>query len=176
MITTMGVSLFFADKEEFALGVSGLITFITGVILFYITKGAKRDLGKREGFLIVTFGWIVVSIFSAFPYIFSEMINGFSAAVFEAVSGLTTTGASVLTDIEVVHPSILLWRSLTQWFGGMGIIVLTVAILPLLGVGGVELFVAEAPGPTNDKIHPRIKDVAKRLWFIYLGLTVILTL
>jgi trk system potassium uptake protein TrkH len=110
-----------------------------------------------------------------FPYLFSGVLTTFSDALFESVSGLTTTGASVLNDIEAVPKGILFWRSLTQWIGGMGIIVLMVAIFPLLGIGGVELFVAEAPGSSLEKIHPRIKEIAKRLWYFYAGLSTLLT-
>ena len=105
------------------------------------------------------------------PYYLSGEFNGIADIFFETVSGFTTTGSSILNNIEQMPKSILFWRSITQWIGGMGIIVLTIAILPLLGVGGMELFANEAPGPTKDKIHPRIKETAKRLWFIYVGLT-----
>ncbi len=145
-----------------------------GSLIWIFSSKASKRIGKREGYLIVAFGWISVSIFSALPYIFSDVFPSITDAVFESVSGLTTTGATVLNDIEIVPEGLLFWRSLTQWIGGMGIIVLTVAIFPLLGIGGVELFVAEAPGPTSDKIHPRIKETAKRLWFIYVGLTILL--
>jgi len=104
----------------------------------------------------------------------SGITHGVTNSFFEAMSGLTTTGATILTDIEYVPRGILFWRSMTQWIGGMGIIVLTVALFPLLGIAGIELFVAEAPGPTSDKLHPRIKETAKRLWLIYVGLTALL--
>ncbi len=149
---------------------------ISGCSMWYLTRNTSRAIHKKEGFLIVAGGWIAVSLFSALPYYFSGVLPTVSQAVFESVSGLTTTGATVILDIESVPRAILFWRSLTQWIGGMGIIVLTVAIFPLLGIGGVELFVAEAPGPTSDKIHPRIKETAKRLWFIYLGLTLSLVI
>jgi len=112
-----------------------------------------------------------MSIFGALPYIISGSIPDFSNAFFETISGYTTTGASILTDIEAVPNGILFWRSLTQWIGGMGIIVLALAILPFLGIGGMQLFVAEAPGITPDKLQPRIQETAKRLWFLYVGLT-----
>ncbi|MEO1255776.1 MAG: TrkH family potassium uptake protein, partial [Bacteroidota bacterium] len=128
------------------------------------------------GYLIVALGWLFMVVFGMLPYLLSGTITSVPDALFETISGMTTTGASVLTDIEVQPRGILYWRSLTQWIGGMGIIVLTVAIFPLLGIGGIELFVAEAPGPTSDKIHPRIRETAKRLWLIYVGLTVFLTL
>ncbi len=137
-------------------------------------KSDRDKIGKREGYLIVTLGWLVLCLSGMLPYLFSHTVSGFSDAFFESTSGLTTTGASIFQDIEALPQSILLWRSLTQWIGGMGIIVLTVAILPLLGVSGIELFVAEAPGPKSEKIHPRIKETAKRLWLIYFGLTILL--
>ena len=146
-----------------------------GLPLFFIKVDAPR-IGKREGYLIVALGWLILCLAAAMPYLFNGTITTFSSAIFESTSGLTTTGASVLTDIEAVSKGMLFWRSLTQWIGGMGIIVLTVAIFPILGIGGVELFVAEAPGPTSDKIHPRIKETAKRLWLIYVGLTILLAL
>ena len=115
-----------------------------------------------------------MALFGTLPYIFSGVIPNFTDAFFETMSGFTTTGASVLNDIEAAPEGILFWRSMTQWIGGMGIIVLTVAILPILGIGGMELFVAEAPGPSTDKLHPRITETAKRLWTIYLALTILL--
>mgnify|MGYP005992557221 CR=1 FL=1 len=126
---------------------------------------------KRVGYIIVALGWVAMVAFGMLPYLISGLIPSIPSALFETVSGMTTTGASVLTDIEAAPEGLLYWRSLTQWIGGMGIIVLTVAIFPLLGIGGIELFVAEAPGPTSDKLHPRISETAKRLWFIYVGLT-----
>lgn len=149
-----------------AIGVSSLV--------FLKVMKADTRLGKREGYLIVVFSWVAIAILASIPYYLSIKDLGFSSALFESFSGLTTTGATIFADIEVLPHSILTWRSLTQWIGGMGIIVLTVAIFPLLGIGGVELFVAESPGPTSNKIHPRIKETAKRLWLIYVSLTSLL--
>lgn len=143
---------------------------------FFIVKPKINEIGKREGYLIVTLSWVVMSVAATLPYLYSGAIHSFGSAFFEASSGFTTTGASVFNDIQALPHGILLWRSLTQWIGGMGIIVLTVAILPLLGVGGVQLFSAESPGPTKDKVHPKIKETAKRLWLIYTALTVVLFL
>lgn len=176
MLIPFGFSLFVGCEDIFSIGYSSLITLIIGIVTWLLSRNSNNRLEKREGFLIVVFGWIAVSIFSSLPYLLSGVIPDISNSVFESVSGLTTTGATVIDDIESVPRGILLWRSLTQWIGGMGIIVLTIAIFPLLGIGGVELFVAEVPGPTSDKIHPRIKETAKMLWFIYLGLTVTLTM
>ncbi|MEM9548049.1 MAG: TrkH family potassium uptake protein [Bacteroidota bacterium] len=154
--------------------VSSLISIGIGILLVLI-KTPDKSIRKREGYLIVGIGWITMCLAGALPYIIHHDIS-FSEAIFESTSGFTTTGATIFTDIERLSYGTLFWRSLTQWIGGMGIIVFTVAIFPLLGIGGVELFVAESPGPQSDKIHPRIKGVAKRLWFIYVGLTAFLTL
>lgn len=174
MWTGIPVSWHFESKDLEALVWSGLICMVCGGLLRLPRIGDDRSVRKREGYLIVALGWLVMIGFGTLPYLLSGVIPTIPEAIFEAVSGMTTTGASVLTDIEAQPPGILYWRSLTQWIGGMGIIVLTVAIFPLLGIGGVELFVAEAPGPTSDKLHPRISETAKRLWFIYVGLTFIL--
>ncbi len=171
MMIPMIYALLFEPEGWTALLYSGVISAFTGSVLWYRSRNSSKAIGKREGFLIVALGWLAIGIFSGLPFLFCHHLSMPVDAVFESVSGLTTTGASVLQDIETVPHSILLWRSLTQWIGGMGIIVLTVAIFPLLGIGGVELFVAEAPGPATDKIHPRIKDTAKRLWLIYVALT-----
>lgn len=151
---------------------SGAIAVTSGAAIWFLTQRDKnKELKKRDGYLIVTLGWLSMSFFGTLPFILSGSIPGFTNAFFETISGFTTTGASILNDIESLPKGILFWRSLTQWIGGMGIIVLAVAILPLLGIGGMQLFVAEAPGISPDKMKPRIKEVAKRLWLIYLGLT-----
>jgi trk system potassium uptake protein TrkH len=140
---------------------------------FFTRNLPSKELKKRDGYIVVTSGWLVMSVFGALPFILSGSIPDFTNAFFETISGYTTTGASILNDIESVSKGILFWRSFTQWIGGMGIIVLAVAILPFLGIGGMQLFVAEAPGITPDKLQPRIQDTAKRLWFIYVGLTLL---
>ena len=152
--------------------ISSLITIGIGSILV-LFKVPDKSIRKREGYLIVGLGWIAMCFVGALPYIIHHEIS-FSEAIFESTSGFTTTGATIFNDIEGLSYGTLFWRSLTQWIGGMGIIVFTIAIFPLLGIGGVELFVAESPGPQSDKIHPRIKEVAKRLWLIYVGLTAFL--
>jgi trk system potassium uptake protein TrkH len=156
---------------------SSLITGATGgLIWLFLGKRSKKGIGKREGYLIVALSWVVVSLFGSLPYIFSNSIPSFTNAFFETMSGFTTTGASILTDIESVPKNILYWRALTHWLGGMGIIVLTVAILPFLGIGGMQLLIAEMPGITPDKLHPRIMATAKRLWGIYVLFTLLETL
>lgn len=149
-------------------GVIGLVVWLT-----VHTKVGKKGIGKREGYLIVTLSWIVVSLFGTLPYIISNSIPSFTDAYFETMSGFTTTGASILSEIEILPKNILYWRAMTHWLGGMGIIVLTVAVLPFLGIGGMQLLVAEMPGITPDKLHPRITATAKRLWGIYLIFTLV---
>lgn len=162
------------DEDWRPLILSGLTSIVFGGSLFLVKNPKGIPIRKREGYLIVALSWLAMVLSGMLPYLYSGIIPSVPDALFETVSGMTTTGASVLTDIEVQPRGLLYWRSLTQWIGGMGIIVLTVAIFPLLGIGGIELFAAEAPGPTSDKLHPRISETAKRLWFLYVGLTVLL--
>ncbi|MBO3700575.1 TrkH family potassium uptake protein [Roseivirga sp. E12] len=172
MALCLPISLYYGEHDWIAILTSSLVTLGSGFLLRYLTRNKKsKELKKKDGYLIVTAGWIFMSIFGALPYIISGSIPNFTDAFFETISGYTTTGASILTDIEAVPNGILFWRSLTQWIGGMGIIVLALAILPFLGIGGMQLFVAEAPGITPDKLQPRIQETAKRLWFLYVGLT-----
>ncbi|MCB0602601.1 MAG: TrkH family potassium uptake protein [Saprospiraceae bacterium] len=171
MATSIGFSLYFQSGDIIPLLQASGITIGSGLLMFFIGLQRKVHIGKREGYLIVALGWIFMTLFGMLPFIISGVIPHTTNAFFETISGLTTTGASILDDIEAVPKGILFWRSLTQWIGGMGIIVLTVALLPLLGIGGIELFVAEVPGPTSDKIHPRIVETARSLWLVYVILT-----
>ena len=150
---------------------AGFVTVTIGLLLFFFNKPKSTNIQKKEGYLIVTLGWLTLSITGMLPYLFSGAIPTITNAFFETISGYSTTGSSILTDIEAMPKGILFWRSATHWIGGMGIIVLTIAILPLLGIGGMQLFMAEAPGPSADKLHPRITDTAKRLYLIYVTLT-----
>ncbi|MBZ0269421.1 TrkH family potassium uptake protein [bacterium] len=153
-----------ADVRAFAIAMG--ITVATGAALFAFTRGT-RDLGIRDGFGVVVFGWSAMTLFGALPFLLAGTCTHFVDAVFETMSGFTTTGATILVDIEAHGRGILFWRSLTQWIGGMGIIVLSLAILPMLGVGGMQLYRAEAPGPTPDKLTPRIRQTAAYLWVVY---------
>ncbi len=168
------VSWYYQSGDGLAILLSGLITLCGGGLLYFLCRGADMSsVQKREGYLIVTLSWMFMLCFGALPYLLSDSLLSLTDSFFEAVSGLTTTGATILTDIEAMPRGLLFWRSMSQWIGGMGIIVLTIAVLPLLGVGGIELFVAEATGSVSDKIHPRIKATASALWFIYLSLTLV---
>ncbi len=150
---------------------------VTGALLFFgLKRRGDLSLSIRGGFLFVSLAWITASVSGAMPFYLSGSIPSYTDAFFETMSGFTTTGASILTDIEALPYSMLFWRSLTHWLGGMGIVVLTVALFPLLGIGGFQLLKAESPGPSVDKITPRITETAKILWIIYLVLTVLETL
>ena len=170
------VSLYFSDGVTLEFFLAGMIVFVIGSIFFFSTKNNVQQIQKKEVFIIVTFGWLLMICSGMLPFIFTDSIPQMSHAFFETSSGYTATGASVVENIENLPESILFWRSTTHWIGGMGIIVLAVAILPLLGVGGMQLFSAETPGPSGNKLHPRITDTAKRLWYIYVGLTLAETL
>lgn len=168
------VSLIYKDGSTGAIFYAMLITSGTGLLFFIGTKKDKEThLSHRDGVAIVTFGWVAAGLVGAIPYLLSGSIPNLTHAYFESISGFTTTGASILTDIERLPEGILLWRSLTQWLGGMGIIVLSIAILPFLGVGGMQLYKAEVPSPVVDKLKPRISDTAKTLWKVYLLITVV---
>jgi len=163
-------SLWFADGELLSFLASAVITAGAGYGLTRAFR-SNRQLTLREGFGIVTFGWLGIAVFGALPYLFSGVLTDPVDAFFESMSGFTTTGSTVITDLGPVPESILVWRSLTQWLGGMGIIVLSLAILPVLGIGGMQLFEAEVPGPTADRLRPRIQDTAKLLWGVYFAIT-----
>ena len=172
MLLSLIAALIFSEAEWTAISIALVITLSAGTFCWFLTrKNTGMELRKRDGYLVVTLSWLVITLFGTLPYLLSGAIPSFSNAFFETTSGFTTTGATILNNIEELPKCILLWRSLTQWIGGMGIIVLAVAILPLLGIGGMQLFVAEAPGISPDKLSPRIKETAKKLWFIYVGLT-----
>jgi trk system potassium uptake protein TrkH len=152
-----------------------LAAAVTGIVGFGLWRFFDRpgELSTREGFAAVGLAWIALALFGALPYLATGTISNVTDAVFEAASGFTTTGASIIPDPGALPHGILFWRSLTQWIGGMGIIVLSIAILPLLGMGAHQLARAEAPGPTPDRLTPRFKETAKRLWFVYLALTAV---
>ena len=168
MVIPLLCGLYFNDESVAPLMKSMAITTAVGAVLYICFRGPKTEyLSQREGMAIVAIGWTAVGLFAALPFYLNGVFDVFVDAFFESVSGFSTTGASVMTDIEAVPKGILLWRSLIQWLGGMGIIVLSVAILPFLGVGGMQLYKAEVPSPVPDKLKPRISDTAKTLWKVY---------
>ena len=190
LLVPLAIALYYntassGEKDLMAFVKTIVITVIAGGILHLTTRGASRELGNKEGFAIVTFGWILIALAGALPYFFYQDFLGngidqqvpsfsrFTDGYFEAMSGFSTTGATILTDIEHLPHGILFWRSFTHWFGGMGILVLVVAMLPLLGVGGMQLYRAEAPGPQTDRMTPRIQETAKVLWWVYVLFTLV---
>src|SRR5690606_19748727 len=176
MLLAALVSFIYKDGVTFQISLAGILIMIVGLVGMLLTRNHKKEINKREGYIVVTFGWIIMSLSGTLPYILTDSIPSFTNAFFETISGYTTTGSTILNDVEALSHGILFWRSTTNWIGGMGIIVLAIAILPLLGIGGMQLFAAEAPGPSGDKLHPRITDTAKRLWLIYFGYTLAETL
>ncbi|MDL1862354.1 TrkH family potassium uptake protein [Betaproteobacteria bacterium PRO7] len=173
MLVPLGVALVGGDKALVAYDNAFLITLASGAVMWFVTRRFKRELLPRDGFLLVSLVWTTLPAFATLPLIFHLPGLSFTDAYFEAMSGLTTTGATVLTGLDALPPSINVWRCLLQWLGGMGVIVLAVAILPLLGVGGTQLFRAESAGPIKDtKLTPRIAETAKGLWAVYALLSV----
>ena len=177
LLAPLGVALFYSEPEWWGFGVTAVGALATGAVAWVIYR-PKDELRIREGFAIVALAWFVLSLVGALPFVITGVLGSYTDAFFETMSGFTTTGATILGGadtpaVEDIPNAFLFWRSLTQWMGGMGIIVLTLAVLPLLGIGGMQLFKAEAPGPQADKLTPRVTETAKRLWAIYVGLTVI---
>ena len=182
MLITSGWSLYYKEDDLLAFIKSGSITIFISFILLLVSRGkTKNSINLKEGFYVVTSAWVLMGIFCALPYYFSPYFTYFIDAFFESMSGITTTGATIIGSnlgysIEDLPHGILFWRSFTQFIGGMGIILFTIAILPILGMGGVQLFRAEVPGPNTDKFTPRIKETAKYLWIIYIGLIILETI
>ena len=172
MAIAMSVSFFYGDPDDGAFLVSTILTLVAGWIGIAIGTGASSQVGEREGYVIVALVWVVFSAFGMLPYWLSGQIPSFTDAWFETMSGFSTTGATILDDIEVLSHGALFWRSMTQWLGGLGIIVLSVALLPMFGLGGMQLYAAEMNGISYEKLSPRIADTAKSLWITYILLTI----
>jgi trk system potassium uptake protein TrkH len=174
MLVPAGVSLLFGEADWTAFLISSAITAAFGVTgLFLSASDTNQRVGNREGMAITALGWTACALFGALPFLLAGSLSTPADAVFETMSGLTTTGATVLLDVEAQSHAILFWRSFLHWLGGMGIVVLSIALLPGLQVGGSQLFRAEVPGPLPDRLEPRIRETAKRLWGIYILLTAV---
>src|SRR5918995_48577 len=172
----LATSLVYADGTALAFALAALIDFALGYLLWLATRRQRRDLRPRDGYLLVTLGWILMSAAGTIPLLIALPGLSFTDAFFEIMSGLTTTGSTVLVGLDHLQPAINLWRHVVQWYGGMGVVVLAIAILPLLGVGGMQLYRAEMQGAYKDKLTPRITDTAKTLWLVYAGLTALCVL
>ncbi|KPK11148.1 MAG: potassium transporter [Acidithiobacillales bacterium SG8_45] len=174
LLPPLFVSAFYLDGAHFAFATPLFITLILGILLWLPVRNKRRDIRVRDGFVIVTLFWVLLALSGSLPLSLAHHPHlTFTDAFFESISGLTTTGATVLTGIDELPESIRYYRQQLQWLGGMGIVVLALAVMPMLGVGGMQLYRAETPGPLKDtKLMPRISETAKALWYIYLGLTV----
>jgi trk system potassium uptake protein TrkH len=175
MTAPLACSFYFKDMADGGITESIAITMAAGLALIILSRNFEEDayINQKEGMTVVALGWTAIGLFGALPFYLSPEFTSFTDAFFESVSGFTTTGSSVMTHIEAAAPSLLFWRSFIQWLGGMGIIVLSLAILPFLGVGGIQLYKAEVPSPVPDKLTPRLSDSAKILWMVYAGMTLI---
>jgi trk system potassium uptake protein TrkH len=175
MLLPVVVSLVFADQTWDVFVQSFMVIAGAGLVLWWPVRNRRREMRLRDGFLVVALFWIVLGLFGAAPFLLATTPDmSFTDAVFESMSGLTTTGATVLAGLDVLPPAILFYRQQLQWFGGLGIVVLAVAVLPMLGVGGMQLYRAEMPGPLKDaKLTPKITQTAKGLWYVYVGITIL---
>lgn len=174
MLIPFGVSLLYREPDQLAFLISASITAGAGAALWYRSRQPIPPLQRKESFVVVALAWLLASAFGALPYMFAGTFTSYIDAYFEAMSGFTTTGASVMTNIEVHPHGILFWRGFTQWLGGMGIITLFIALVPLVGIGSggaTSLYEDEVPAPQADRVTPRIRDTAKALWAIYVGFT-----
>ena len=173
LLISAGVSLLYGEQDYIYFLEVALLNFIVGSISWFSVRNTKKNLGKKEGYVVVSLVWVIFSLFGALPFVLSGAIPNYTDAFFETMSGFTTTGSSILNaeQIDNLGYGLHFWRSITQWIGGMGIIVMALAIFPLLGIGGHQLFIAEVPGPSKNKLHPTIKQTAKSLWGIYMFFT-----
>lgn len=165
------VSLFYKENDLQSFLISSAITTGVGIVMLAIGRGAEKSLNRRDGYVIVSAAWIAFSLFGMLPYYIGGYIPSITDAFFETMSGFSSTGATIMNNIESMPHGILFWRAMTQWIGGLGIVFFTIAVLPIFGMGGIQVFAAEASGPTHDKVHPRIGVTAKWIWGIYAGMT-----
>lgn len=168
-----GISLLYGEQDLDSFLLAALLTTGVGALLLAVGHGAEKRLGRRDGYVIVSVAWVTFSAFGMLPFYISGHIPTITNAFFETMSGFSSTGASILDDIESLPHGLLFWRSMTQWIGGLGIVFFTIAVLPIFGVGGIQVFAAETSGPTYDKVHPRIGVTARWIWSIYTGLTLL---
>lgn len=172
MLMCLLMASYFKEDDVMAFLISVIVTLLFGFVLKYAGGHADNALGRRDAYLVVTLSWTVFSLFGTLPFLISGYITGFTDAFFETMSGFTTTGATILDDVEALPHGLLFWRSLTQWLGGLGIVFFTIALLPSMVGGSVRVFAAEATGPISSKLHPKLSTSAKWIWMVYLLLTV----
>ena len=171
MLWCLFMALWFQEDDTFAFLVSVIVTTFCGFVCKYLGRSADNYLSRRDSFLVVTLTWVVFSLFGTMPFLLGGYLNSFTDAYFETMSGFTTTGATIIDDVESLPHGILFWRSLTQWIGGLGIVFFTVALLPSLVGGGVKVFAAESTGPIKTKLHPKLSMSARWIWIVYFFIT-----
>ncbi len=174
LLLSVGVSAYYRDTAFFSLLVTAGITGVTGLLMTLYSRNSSKAFTRRDGYIMVTCSWVSFAIFGMLPFYIDGHIPSLTNAFFEAMSGITSTGATILDDIDSMPQGLLFWRSITQWFGGLGIIIFTIALLPFLGVSGLQMFAAEVSGPTHNKVNPRIGITARWIWSIYIGITALL--
>lgn len=174
MFVCMGIALYFGEDDILLFATSGVLTILCGLLLRYAGRNAVNRLSRRDSYLLVSLIWVVYSLFASLPFLLGGYLNSFTDAYFEAMSGFTTTGATVIDDVEALPHGILFWRSLTQWVGGLGIVFSTLALIPSMatGSGSIKVFSAEATGPIRSKLHPRLSTNVRWIWFVYLFISV----
>ena len=171
MLWCLIVAFFYHEDDVPAFIISIIVTALGGIVLKYLGHNADNNLSRRDAYFVVSLAWVVFSLFGTMPYIIGGYISNFTDAFFETMSGFSTTGATILSDVEVLPHGILFWRSLTQWIGGLGIVFFTIALLPSMVGGSTKIFAAEATGPIRTKLHPRLSMSAKWLWAVYITIT-----
>ena len=172
MVWCLAMSFYFGEDDSLAFIISVVMTIMGGIVFKYLGRESVNSLGRREAYLLVTLTWLIFSLFGSLPFMISGYITNFTDAYFETISGFTTTGCSILDDVESLPHALLFWRTMTQWIGGLGIVFFTIAIIPSLVGGNVKVFSAEATGPIRAKMHPRLSTTAKWIWSIYFLLTI----
>ncbi len=171
MVVCLGVAFYFGEDDIFTFSISIFLTILVGIILKYCGRDADNNLSRRDSYLVVSLVWVVFSLFGTLPFLWGGYIKSFTDAFFEAMAGFTTTGATIIDDVERLPHGILFWRSLTQWIGGLGIVFLTTALLPSLAGGSTKIFAAESTGPMRTRLHPRLSTDARWIWVVYLTIT-----
>ena len=173
MIVPIMAQFYYNQVDSGFIG-SGLVSIIFGVLFFLSNLDYEKKLTLPQAFLLTALSWLSIAIFGSLPFVFSDLSLSFTNAFFESMSGITTTGSTILTNLNETPKAILLWRAMLQWLGGIGIIVMAITLMPIMNIGGMQLFVAEAPVFSLDKLQPRIKETAQRLWLIYISFTCLL--
>ena len=172
LLACLFMAIGYQEDDVPAFIITIILTTLTGIVLRYLGRNADNNMSRRDAYLVVTLSWIIFSFFGTLPFIISGYIPSFTDAYFETMSGFTTTGATIIDDVDKLPHGLLFWRSMTQWIGGLGIVFFTTAVLPSFVGGSVKVFAAESTGPISSRLHPRLSTGAKWIWVVYLVLTI----